>query len=158
MFRRRRNGSNSGDRSGGSGENPANGGSNAKGGAGSTTVVGPAGGSSSYVPTECPDAEEDEYSILEDPAWATYQIRKSGASRFSRYESNAKGEEVVVSEDYQVVTAFPKRYLLSVVHAGKNFAIEETENYYIVDSDFELPNIPCVTDNVIYAPHRVRVF
>lgn len=120
--------------------------------AGTTTSIGPAGGSSSYVPTECPNAKEEEYSILEDPAWNTYQIRKVGNITFSRYESNAKGEEVVFSEDYQVVTAFPKRYLLSEVHAGKNFPIEETDDYYIVDSNYELPNIPCVTDNVIYAP------
>lgn len=114
--------------------------------------VGLAGGGSSVVPSECPNAKEDGYSILEDPVWDSYQIRKVGAITFSRVEKDASGAEVVVSEDYQVVTAFPKRYLLSVVHAGKNFPIEEKDGYYVVDSNYALPHIPCVTDDVIYAP------
>ncbi|HMA96532.1 MAG TPA: hypothetical protein VKP30_27795 [Polyangiaceae bacterium] len=122
------------------------------GGSSTPGAMGPAGGASSFVPTECPNAAEDGYSILRDPAWDSYQIRKVGALTFSRYEKDASGAEIVVSEDYQVVTAFPKRYLLSVVHAGKTFPIEERDGYYVVDSNYELPHIPCVTDDLIYAP------
>jgi hypothetical protein len=104
------------------------------------------------VPSGCPNAAEDGYSIIEDPTWGSYQIRKVGEITFSRYETDGNGAEVVVSEDYQVVTAFPKRYLLSEVHGGKSFPMEERDGYYVVDSDYALPHIPCVTDDVIYAP------
>ncbi len=135
-----------------SGQPPGQAGGATSGGGDSTTPVGPADESPSYVPTDCSNAEEDGYSILEDPTWDAYQIRKVGDITFTRYERNASGEEAVVTEDYQVVTAFPKRYLLSQVHAGRDFPIEERDGYYVVDSDYELPNIPCVTDDVIYAP------
>lgn len=113
---------------------------------------GPADPSPEHVPTDCPNATEDGYSILDDPNYATYQIRKVGAVSFSRYETDASGKEIVVSEDYQVVTAFPKRYTLSEVHQGKTFPMEDKGGYYAVDSEYAIPNIPCVTDEVIYAP------
>ncbi len=113
---------------------------------------GPADPSPTHMPTDCPNAARDGYTILEDPTYDTYQIRKVGDITFSRYEMDENGAEVVVSEDYQVITAFPKRYLLSEVHGGQTFPTEDRGSYYVVDSDYALPNIPCVTDDIIYAP------
>jgi hypothetical protein len=113
---------------------------------------GPAAGGSSYVPSDCGNATAHGYSILQDSNYDAYQIRKVGAVTFKRYESDGAGNQVLMSEDYSVVTAFPKKYLLSVVHQGKQFPTEDRGDYYVVDSQFALPNIDCVTDDVIYAP------
>jgi len=137
---------------GGSGN--VEGGSAGKGGGGGAagTGVGPAEQVPSKVPTDCPNAAEDGYSILEDPTYSDYQIRKVGAVTFARYEADANGDQALVSEDYSVITAFPKKYLLPVVHEGKTFSMQDQGGYYVVDSDYALPNIPCLTDDVIYAP------
>ncbi|HSC86107.1 MAG TPA: hypothetical protein VLC09_02505 [Polyangiaceae bacterium] len=109
-------------------------------------------GDANYDPSQCPAAQASGYTIVEDPAYEDYQIRKVGAVTFDRYELDEGGNEIRLTDDYEVVTAFPKRYLLSQVHDGKTFAVDEREGYYVVDSDYALPHIPCVTDDVIYAP------
>ncbi len=141
------NGGSAGSSDAGSGNDAeATGGAMAGGG------TGPADGGSEYVPTDCPNAVEDGYSIIEDPSYDTYRIRKVGKVTFTRYEPDGSGSQIVVSEDYQVITAFPEKYLLPVVHEGQTFPIEERDDYYVVDSDYAVPHIPCVTDDVIYAP------
>lgn len=113
------------------------------------SASGPSQGAPGHVPTDCPNAARDGYSILDDKAYGTYQIRKVGDVKFARYEP---GTENVVSEDYQVITALPKRYVVSEALQGKTFPTEERDGYYVVDSNYAIPNIPCVTDDVVYAP------
>ena len=43
-------------------------------------------------------------------------------------------------------------YLLSSVQAGKTFPTTETDDYYAVESNFALPYIPCVMDEVAWTP------
>ncbi|MGC4064153.1 MAG: hypothetical protein QM784_05825 [Polyangiaceae bacterium] len=90
--------------------------------------------------------------ILDDPNYTGYQIRKVGEVTFQRYEPNGDDTSELVSEVYPVITAFPKKYLLDVVHDGRTFPMEDRGEYYVVDSHFAVPHIPCVTDDVIYAP------
>ncbi|MCY0989377.1 hypothetical protein OV203_19715 [Nannocystis sp. ILAH1] len=53
---------------------------------------------------------------------------------------------------YPIVTAMPWTYTLSAVQCGKDFPVEETETHYIVDSDFEVPYLKGVTDEVAWMP------
>lgn len=141
-------GSSDADSSEAGGGGDTNGGDSTPGG-GKGPNSGPSQGAPSHVPTDCANATRDGYSILDDKAYDTYQIRKVGDVKFTRYEP---GTENIVSEDYQVVTALPKRLMVSEAHQGKTFATEEKDGYYVVDSNYAIPNIPCVTDDLVYAP------
>ena len=121
-------------------------------GPGGGTPTGPIQGVPGHVPTDCPNAVRDGYSILDDKTYGTYQIRKVGDVKFRRVEKDANGNETEVSEDYQVVTALPKKYLVSEAHQGKTFPMEDHGEYWAVDSNYAIPNIPCVTDDLMYAP------
>ena len=121
-------------------------------GGGDTDDVGPATDGTIHVPEDCPNAEEDGYSIVDDPNFSTYQIRKVGEVSFSRYERDENGNEEIVTEDYPVVTALPKRYTLREVYDDQEFPIADMGEYYVADSHFALPHIPCVTDDLVYAP------
>ncbi len=130
------------------------GGGDGDGGPRSSTTggSGPSQGAPSHVPTDCPNATRDGYSILDDNAYGTYQIRKVGNVTFARYEPGANGADTLLSEDYQVITALPKKYVVSEALQGKTSAMDDKGNYYVVDSNYSIPNIPCVTDDVVYAP------
>jgi hypothetical protein len=117
-----------------------------------TGDVGPATDGTTYIPADCPNAEEDGYAIVDDPNFDSYQIRKVGEVPFSRYERDENGNEILVKENYPVVTALPKRYMLSEVYKDQEFPVQDMGEYYVADSHFALPHIPCVTDDLVYAP------
>ena len=74
------------------------------------------------------------YPIVSDNPYANaYRLRLFGNVTFE-------------GQQYSVVNAFPWDYLLSHVQT-KTFDVTETDDYYAVDSDFELPYIPCVTSS-----------
>jgi len=62
------------------------------------------------------------------------------------------GEVTFMGASYQIVNTMPWSYLLSYVQAGKSFPVTETDDYYAVESDFALPYLPCVTEEVAWTP------
>jgi hypothetical protein len=109
----------------------------------SSTKDGAGGSSGSNLPdapSTCAPDGGPLYPILKDSPYAKdFQMRVFGEITFQ-------------DQPYQIVNSMPWDYLLSHVQAGKSFPITETEDYYAVESDFSLPYIPCVMDEVAWTP------
>ncbi|AKT36460.1 hypothetical protein [Chondromyces crocatus] len=70
----------------------------------------------------------------------------------SDFEVRSIGTVQFEGETFEVITATPCAYVLSHIQGKKDFPVEERETFYVVDSQFELPYIPGVMDNVAYTP------
>jgi hypothetical protein len=53
---------------------------------------------------------------------------------------------------YEVISAMPWTYTLAAVQCGRNFPVTETPTHYVVDSNFEVPYVPGITDDVAWIP------
>ena len=68
------------------------------------------------------------------------------------YRLRVFGNITFQGNEYPIVNAFPWDYLVSYVQASKRFPTTETDDYYVVDSHFELPYVPCAMDEVAWTP------
>ncbi|MCB9586144.1 MAG: hypothetical protein H6718_12145 [Polyangiaceae bacterium] len=62
------------------------------------------------------------------------------------------GDTTFQGEPYEIISAMPWTYTLSNVQCNKGFDVQETDTHYIVDSNFELPYIPGVMEDVAWIP------
>ncbi|ATB37169.1 hypothetical protein CYFUS_002590 [Cystobacter fuscus] len=102
----------------------------------------PDSGPLSTLPDVCPSGlvADNRYPLIQDsPYAADYRLRVFGQVDFQ-------------GQTYKVVNALPWDYLASHVQAGKTFPVTETPSYYVVDSNFELPYLPCLMDEVAWTP------
>jgi len=75
------------------------------------------------------------------------------ATPFSQtYRVVRRGQTNFQGTDYEIVSSMPWTYTLSAVQCHKSFPTTETDTHYIVDSNFELPSIKGVTDDVAWTP------
>src|SRR5262245_4525059 len=51
---------------------------------------------------------------------------------------------------YPIISAMPWTYTLSAVQCDRDFPVEVTDTHYIVDSNFELPYLAGVTDEIAW--------
>jgi hypothetical protein len=101
---------------------------------GATTGTGP----TTTAPPSCAADGGPLYPVLSDTPYS------------QDYQMRVFGEVTFMGTQYQVVNSMPWDYLLS--HEGKSFPMKETDDYYAVESDFALPYIPCVMDEVAWTP------
>lgn len=111
------------------------------------TGVGPNGdGKSDPSPwtDDGPDARPNEDCLPEGidnttPFSKTYRVVRVGQTSFD-------------GADYPIVSTMPWAYTLGAVQCKKAFPMTETATHYIVDSNYELPYIAGVTDDVAWTP------
>lgn len=106
---------------------------------GATTGGAGSGGSGTTKPPGRDDDPPPPVIAGGDCESGDFEVRDLGDVRFD-------------GEDYEVTLATPCEYVLSHVQKDKDFPITETETFYVVESDFELPYIPGVMDDVAYTP------
>ena len=68
------------------------------------------------------------------------------------YRVKRLAETTFEGRTYPIVSAMPWTYTLSAVQCGKNFPMEETDTHYIVESQFEIPYIKGVTEDIAWTP------
>jgi hypothetical protein len=117
--------------------------SSAPGGGVTGDDAGPSPAGEAGILPGTPDCQGDggaAWPTVDDANYApTYRMRLVGSVPFQ-------------SKTYSVVNSMPWDYLLSHVQAGKSFPVTETADYYQVASNFELPYLPCVMDDVSWTP------
>jgi hypothetical protein len=98
------------------------------------------GGEPPLAPSTCAPDGGPLYPVLSDPTYSP------------DFRMRLFGEVTFMGTQYQIVNSMPYDYLLSSVQAGKTFPMTETDDYYAVESNFALPYIPCVMDEVAWTP------
>lgn len=68
------------------------------------------------------------------------------------FEMRKVGVQHYESKDYDVIVAVPCEYVLSYARKGVTYAIDEMPTFYVVHSNFELPYIAGVMDEVAFTP------
>ncbi len=91
-----------------------------------------------------PDNRPDDACVSADidnstPFSKTYRVKHIGETSFQ-------------GTPYAIVSSMPWTYTLSAIQCKKAFPMEEKDTHYIVDSNFELPYIKGVTDDVAWTP------
>jgi hypothetical protein len=98
------------------------------------------GGHGGGAPITCASDGGTDFPVITDgPYAATYRMRNVGSVTFQ-------------SQSYDIVNSMPWDYLVSHVQANKTFPTTETDDYVVVDSNFELPYVPCLMDSVAWTP------
>lgn len=87
------------------------------------------------------------------PADDCLQAGVDNSTPFSKtYRVLPVGQTTFQGAPYTIVTSMPWTYLLSSVQCHKTFPTVETATHYVVDSNFELPYIKGVMDDVSWTP------
>lgn len=97
-------------------------------------------GTSGGTATECSMDAGAAYPVLQDTPYS------------KDFRMRVFGEVTFMGTQYPIVNSMPWSYLLSYVQGEKTFPVTETDDYYAVDSNFELPYLPCVMDEVAWTP------
>ena len=108
------------------------------------------GGAASSSSSGTPAARGDAASPTVPPP--PPPVLGSGDCDGGEYELRALGHVSFGGQGFDVVSATPCEYVLSHVRKGKTYAVSETSTHYVVDSQFELPYLPGVMDEVAFTP------
>jgi hypothetical protein len=113
------------------------------GGSGHASSQNGDGGAGGWV-DDGPDNRPEDACVVEGvdnstPFSKTYRVKHIGDTTFE-------------GTPYEIVSSMPWTYTLSAVQCKKTFDVVEADTHYIVDSNFELPYIKGVMDDVAWTP------